>query len=507
MIDNLNQDLTQIEEFPKHTDYQGNWDTYALEMMNKLKQLPNMSQEMILLIDKLETMIDQINSTSTIINEKEESASTSAESAAESEANAKIYKEAAEAISSTLVEGSINDAITGTVSTWSSQFINSKISNIDNTADANKPVSEPQQIEFNKKVNILDVVNNLTSTYANKPLSAYQGKVLKDLIDNINTILTSDNSTLDSIQELVDYITQNRDTLSTLSISNIAGLGTALDGKAAVGHNHNSEYLAINSKASDSYKLGGIDANKHIKKIGSISEDLNMFFEGGFGKITNLNLHRPSGSDWSQIMFLDSGDDTKAQLIIGHNSNNLWFRGYNTTDGWTEWNKTWTDKDMGESSGLDADLLQGVNGSKYARLDKSNYLGDGALFYNGNKEMLYSNYTNDEISVGYGFSKTLLWNDVFINNNIVWHNGNAAAQLAQISSLAIGNIAILEVSAGVTVNNNANVSGLFLKPIELNPINTTDEIYSTGETVGNTWKNISGVALAGGKAGLFRRVL
>ena len=76
-----------------------------------------------------------------------------------------------------------------------------------------------------------DVVDNVTSTSTNTPLSANQGRVLKGLIDSINTLLLSDESTLDTLQEVVDYIELNRSTLNSLSISSIAGLQTALDGK------------------------------------------------------------------------------------------------------------------------------------------------------------------------------------------------------------------------------------------------------------------------------------
>ena len=76
-----------------------------------------------------------------------------------------------------------------------------------------------------------DVVNNLTSTTTDVPLSANQGKVLKDLIDDINTLLTSDNVELDTLQEIVDYVEANRGTLETLGISNISGLQNALNGK------------------------------------------------------------------------------------------------------------------------------------------------------------------------------------------------------------------------------------------------------------------------------------
>ena len=74
-----------------------------------------------------------------------------------------------------------------------------------------------------------DVVNNVTSTATTVPLSAAQGKVLKDLIDAINTLLTSDNVDLDSLQEVVDYIETNRQDLDNLGIANITGLQAALD--------------------------------------------------------------------------------------------------------------------------------------------------------------------------------------------------------------------------------------------------------------------------------------
>ena len=74
-----------------------------------------------------------------------------------------------------------------------------------------------------------DVVNNVISTAVDVPLSAAQGKVLKDLIDGINTLLTSDNTDLDSLQEVVSYIETNRTNLEALGISNITGLEAALN--------------------------------------------------------------------------------------------------------------------------------------------------------------------------------------------------------------------------------------------------------------------------------------
>ena len=79
------------------------------------------------------------------------------------------------------------------------------------------------------------IVDDLDTVDADKPLSANQGKVLKGLLDNIDNdvrnlidIISSDDTTLDEIQEIVNYIKLNRSTLEALSIPSIAGLENAL---------------------------------------------------------------------------------------------------------------------------------------------------------------------------------------------------------------------------------------------------------------------------------------
>ncbi len=82
------------------------------------------------------------------------------------------------------------------------------------------------------KIALTDIVDNLTSIATNKPLSANQGKILKSLIDNISAILLSDDTTLNEIQEIVNYIKQNKTDLQNLDIINIAGLNDILTGLA-----------------------------------------------------------------------------------------------------------------------------------------------------------------------------------------------------------------------------------------------------------------------------------
>ena len=81
------------------------------------------------------------------------------------------------------------------------------------------------------KGNNLNIVDDLNSTVPGSVLDANQGRILKGLIDNITTMLNSDETSLDTIQEIVDFIKINRDTLNALTISSIAGLDNALNNK------------------------------------------------------------------------------------------------------------------------------------------------------------------------------------------------------------------------------------------------------------------------------------
>ena len=85
--------------------------------------------------------------------------------------------------------------------------------------------------EVTSKIFYSDVVDNVTSNVADRPLSAAQGLILKQYIDNINTLLTSDEVSLNELQEIVDFIELNRTTLETLTIASVAGLQTALNSK------------------------------------------------------------------------------------------------------------------------------------------------------------------------------------------------------------------------------------------------------------------------------------
>ena len=77
----------------------------------------------------------------------------------------------------------------------------------------------------------IELVDNLESIDTLKALTANQGKILKDYIDSINVLIDSDDSTLDTVQEIVTYIKENKNILDNLDVDSINGLQTILNDK------------------------------------------------------------------------------------------------------------------------------------------------------------------------------------------------------------------------------------------------------------------------------------
>ncbi len=129
-----------------------------------------------------------------------------------------------------------------------------------------------------------DVVNNLVTNTTDVPLSANQGLVLKGLIDGINTLLTSNDTNLDTIQEVVDFIKTNKSTLDSLGISNISGLQAALDAKEP---SVTGKGLSANDFTDALLtKLNGIAANAEV----NIAHDYTTLSNKPTD-VTNLGIH------------------------------------------------------------------------------------------------------------------------------------------------------------------------------------------------------------------------
>lgn len=63
------------------------------------------------------------------------------------------------------------------------------------------------------------LANTLTSTDTDRALTAAQGKALKDILDQVNTIIASNDTSLDTLQKVVNYIKANRSSIDSLNQS------------------------------------------------------------------------------------------------------------------------------------------------------------------------------------------------------------------------------------------------------------------------------------------------
>ena len=111
------------------------------------------------------------------------------------------------------------------------------LGNVDNTADADKPVSDPQQEALDLKLNIADydgtdsdgnyvatddsgIIDNLTTSSSVKALSARQGYILAQELseasggatDDLTELASRVTSLEEEVADLVTYVTTNLDT-------------------------------------------------------------------------------------------------------------------------------------------------------------------------------------------------------------------------------------------------------------------------------------------------------
>ena len=71
------------------------------------------------------------------------------------------------------------------------------------------------------KANKSDIIDNLTTNNSNQMLSARQGYRLNNMINDINALLKSDNINLDTIQEIVNYIENNKDLIDDIMLTKV----------------------------------------------------------------------------------------------------------------------------------------------------------------------------------------------------------------------------------------------------------------------------------------------
>lgn len=178
-----------------------------------------------------------------------------------------------------------------------------------------------------------------TVSYVNNEVGTLRNELLQ-YINNINIILASDDTSLDEIQELVNFIKQNRDDLDTLTISNISGLQSVLNAKQAIGN-----YITISSPQAlnpvSVLELIGDDL--YLQKGDNSSESVNLSKTGTYIVAQSLGINGykiwSDGSieQWAFVSECTSPEDFRLFPIAFPNvCTNIQVTGhYSSSDGWS----------------------------------------------------------------------------------------------------------------------------------------------------------------------------
>lgn len=127
-----------------------------------------------------------------------------------------------------------------------------------------------EQAKIDLHINIQD---NLESDSAQDALSANQGKVIKGLIDEIKQVINITDDDFRNLQDIINYIEENREKFDDLTIANIKGLQAALDSKL---NRDDSTYIAPNSALLESHPASDFVLSENYNaKLIEIQDSLN----------------------------------------------------------------------------------------------------------------------------------------------------------------------------------------------------------------------------------------
>lgn len=311
------------------------------------------------------------------------------------------------------------------------------VSYVNNSVNALK---NEMLLELPKKVNVLDVKNGLFFSDTDKPLSAAMGKLLKQYIDNINTLLLSDNSAIDNLQEIVDFIELHQATLDTLGIANIAGLQNALNAKLGVNSNAasatklftprliggvdfdgtvNINLPGVNTKGNQDTS-GTADNAKYQQLIGG-QTTCDTYFKAtpagktSFNEIANY-ADAPTTTDWyflHNIRHSNGSNYWGAQIAysLNNSTGNKIFQRTIDQGTWSAWTRVDVSgsnlSELIKNIDIDAQTLDGLDSSSFLRKDITQEIKNGVWLYGaGAKEIIWQDGAT--LGLGYGYGDNIL---------------------------------------------------------------------------------------------------
>lgn len=212
----------------------------------------------------------------------------------------------------------------GLIDTYTILFSNGSTFDFTVTNANTEDIYSKEEIEelLNKKVNILDIVNELTSDDVNKTLSAKQGKILKELIDSCYTSTETDNllkskankTELNQLQSNIETAIEGKVTNS--ASENFVGKWNGYMQDIAT-ENTSDTWLLVANKAKVQHRtIANIINSFTLPNLRGIANVLDTTITKGFGTYGANTKGIPSGfNQYGAVLFLPLGDSTN----VGHN--------------------------------------------------------------------------------------------------------------------------------------------------------------------------------------------
>lgn len=240
----------------------------------------------------------------------------------------------------------------GLIDTYTILFSNGSTFDFTVTNANTEDIYSKEEIEelLNKKVNILDIVNELTSDDVNKTLSAKQGKILKELIDSCYTSTETDNllkskankTELNQLQSNIKTAIEGKVTNS--ASENFAGKWNGYMQDIATENTSDTWLLVANKGKVQHRAIANIINSFALPNLGSVANVLDTTITKGFGTYTVNTSNIPSGFfQYGSVLFLPTASSSPNGHIVMLFGNNESAKGriaiaYYVNGEFTGWN-------------------------------------------------------------------------------------------------------------------------------------------------------------------------
>lgn len=240
----------------------------------------------------------------------------------------------------------------GLIDTYTILFSNGLTFDFTVTNANTEDIYSKEEIEelLNKKVNILDIVNELTSDDVNKILSAKQGKILKELIDSCYTSTETDNllkskankEELNQLQSNIETAIEGKVTNSPSE--NFAGKWNGYMQDIATENTSDTWLLVANKGKVQHRAIANIINSFALPNLGSVANVLDTTITKGFGAYSANTSNIPSGFfQYGSVLFLPTASSSPNGHIVMLFGNNESAKGriaiaYYVNGEFTGWN-------------------------------------------------------------------------------------------------------------------------------------------------------------------------